>query len=486
MNDQSLNHALHSLFEQGRDSMFISNSRGHITHVNPSFLNLYGYKAGDIVGKNMSVLLKGPLNDSIFYKKVLRQLLEEESWTGELNAVSESGEIIPVWTQIIKTDQGFSAIQVDLRERDKITRKMENLSRLQSVATLAGGVAHEFNNILGGIQGHLYLFKRSLSKDNEKEHARLERVDNLMQRATSLVQNLLSFSRQKPTSTREIALLPLIENTIDMVKRSMDKQIEISLSIEDRGLLAFADTVVLKQHVFEIMSNAEYAIVKQREKLHYAYGEKREHVAISLSLSSDGKYAVIGIRDNGQGMQDATLRHCLDPFFTTAPVGEGTGLGLSSAAAYMQQLKGKLEIESVYGEYTAISMYLPLANEAIIQAKHEGLVLLVDDDDDLRESLNEILTCQGFEVISADNGIAALDLWRQHKNKINAVLMDIIMPNMDGIEVAKEIRTDNQKIPICLTTGYSYQQVPSNLHVNLMRKPIKPDLLLKYLESNTK
>jgi len=485
VNDEALNHALLSLFEQGRDPMFIANRRGYLTHVNPAFLNLYGYKTGDIVGRATGVLMQGPLNTKFFYKKILRQLLTRGSWSGEMNAVSESGEIIPVWTQIIKTDKGFSAIQVDLRERDKITRKMESLSRLQSVATLAGGVAHEFNNILGGIQGHLYLFKRNLPKGDEKEHARLERVDNLMQRAASLVQNLLSFSRQKSTATREIALLPLLENTIEMAKKSLDKQVEISLSVEHRGLVAFADTVVLKQHIFELISNAERAVVQLREKLQYKLGEKKEHIAISLGLSADGEYATIIVRDNGSGMQDATLRHCLDPFFTTEPVGEGTGLGLSSAAAYMQQLKGKFEVESVYGEYTTISMFLPLAVKSIHKKRHEGLILLVDDDGDLRDSLKEILTCQGYEVISADNGIAALDLWRQYGHKFNAVVMDIIMPNMDGIEVAKAIRGDDEEIPICLTTGYSYQQVPSSLHVNLMRKPLDPELLLKYLESNT-
>ena len=485
MREHMLNQALRSLFLQGRDPMFIADRRGFLTHVNPAFLALYGYQEKDIIAKNTGFLLQTTLQDKAFYRKVLRQLLKQGSWSGELNAISESGEIIPVWTQIIKTEEGFSAIQVDLRERDKITRKMEGLSRLQSVATLAGGVAHEFNNILGGIQGHLYLFKRNIPETFEKEHARLERIDKLMQRAAGLIQNLLSFSKQKSTATREISLFPLLENTVDMARRSLDKQVEIHLSVQDRGLVAFADAVILKQHIFEIISNAERALVKQREKLQYAYGEKRELIHIHLRKTDDGKYAEILVRDNGTGMQDATLRHCLDPFFTTEPVGEGTGLGLSSAAAYMQQLKGFLEVESVYGEYTAIHLCLPLAVEAVQERHHKGLILLVDDDDDLRESLGEILTCQGYEVILADNGIAALDLWRQYEKSLDAVVMDIIMPNMDGIEVAKEIRTTNRHIPVCLTTGYSYQKVPSSLHVNLMRKPLNPDLLISYLESNT-
>ncbi len=485
MSDHKLNQALRCLFNQGRDPMFIADKRARVTHVNAAFLALYGYKEEDVIGQSAGFVLQGPLTDAIFYKKILRKLLQEGIWSGELNSVSESGEIIPVWTQVIKGDEGFSAIQVDLRERDKITRKMESLSRLQSVATLAGGVAHEFNNILGGVQGHLYLLKQNLPEHEAKEHARLERIDGLLKRASMLVQNLLSFSRQKPTATKEIPLAPLVESVVDMAKKTLDKQIDITLSMHDRGLLVFADPVILKQHLFELISNAERALKRQRQKQAYDFGEKHEHIHVALSKSSDEKYAEVTVRDNGQGMQDATLRHCLDPFFTTEPVGEGTGLGLSSAAAYMQQLKGGLEVESVYEEYTAVRVFLPLSVEAVEIKNHQGLILLVDDDDDVRDSMAEILICQGYEVITADSGVAALDLWQQYRLQINAIIMDIIMPKMDGIEVSKEIRSLDQDIPICLTTGYTYQSVPSYLHVNLMRKPIKPDLLIKYIQSNT-
>ncbi|HID35842.1 MAG TPA: response regulator, partial [Ghiorsea sp.] len=303
-------------------------------------------------------------------------------------------------------------------------------------------------------------------------------------RATALVQNLLSFSRQKPTATREITLFSLLENTVEMARKSLDKQIKISLSAPEKSYIVFADAVILKQHVFEIISNAEHAILRQREKKAYTYGQKEEQIHVSMGVTDDGHHVEIIIRDNGAGMSDATLRHCLDPFFTTETVGEGTGLGLSSAAAYMQQLKGGLEVESVFGEYTDIRMFLPLASELIEPSEKQGLILLVDDDEDLRDSLSEILTCQGYEVITADNGIAALDLWRLYDDRISVVVMDIIMPNMDGIEVAHEIRRTNKDVPVCLTTGYTYQRVPSELRVNLMRKPLNPELLLKYIESN--
>ncbi|MDX8384647.1 MAG: PAS domain-containing protein, partial [Ghiorsea sp.] len=127
--DTTLNDALHSLFEQGRDVMFITNRSGHLSHVNPAFLELYQYDKQDIIGQPMRVLLQESLHDVIFYKGVLRKLVTDGNWVGELNTVSRSGEIIPVWTQIVRAGDGFSALQVDLRERDKISRKMDRLSR---------------------------------------------------------------------------------------------------------------------------------------------------------------------------------------------------------------------------------------------------------------------------------------------------------------------------------------------------------------------
>ena len=481
MASKELGYALQSLFEQGRDPMFISDGRGRILHINAAFSVLYGYDESEVVGLPMGILLQKSLYDVVSYKKMLRQLIKEGRWSGELHVSSKHGEIIPVWTQIIRNEHVFSAIQIDLRERDKMSRKMEGLSRLQSVATLAGGVAHEFNNILGGIQGHLYLFKRHLPDMGDKEQDRFKRIDGLMKRATSLVQNLLAFAKQKATTTREVALGTLLEETVTMLENTIDAKIHLSLNIIDRGIVSFADPVVLKHHIFELITNAEAAILRKRNNQRSDKHVDDERIDVQLRLVND-EMAEILIRDNGAGMQDATLRHCFDPFFTTEPVGQGTGLGLSSALSYMQQLKGSLEIESSLGEYTTIRISLPLMAETQDKPKDKGLILLVDDDQNLRQSIAEILGYHGYRVETASNGVEGLDLWHKHAHEITAVVMDIVMPKMDGMEVAREIRKLNTLIPVCLMTGYTHQRIPTSLHVNLMRKPLNPDLLLDFLE----
>ena len=477
---EQLQHALQSLFEQGRDPMFVADKYGRILQANPAFFALYQYSEQDDKVLEDSGVWQNTLHDFAYYKTFLARVEKEGYWSGELHVASKSGEIIPVWTQIVKVDDCFAITQVDLRERDKTARKLEQFSRLQSLATLAGGVAHEFNNILGGIQGHLYLFKRQLQALTDKDKERFSRIDALMTRASGLVQNLLAFSKQKPTVTTEVNLKALLDETISMCKKSIDRNIILTLSLPDESITIQADAIILKQHIFELINNAQSAILRQR--LEQGQNSVTEKICVQLRLASPDMVEIL-VQDNGCGMQDAVLRHCLDPFFTTEPVGKGTGLGLSSALSYVEQLKGSLEVESVYGEYTKVRILLPIQVDATEVLADKGCVLLIDDEEDLRDSIEEVLVYDGYTVITASNGVEGLDIWQAQQADIDAVIMDIMMPNMSGIEMATTLRKENQTLPICLITGYSQQAVPEHLHVNLIRKPLNPDLLLEFLEA---
>ncbi len=477
MADKQLQHALRCLFDQGRDPMFITDEQGRILHANPAFLSLYHYQTDDLAHLENSGVWQNPLHDVDDYQKFLDTVKQQGYWSGELHVTSKDGEIIPVWTQIVWADGHFAVTQVDLRERDKITRKMEQLSRLQSVATLAGGVAHEFNNIMGGLQGHLYLLKRTL-EDNPKEQERFVRINKLLERATSLVQNLLAFSRQEHMAAKDMMLQQVLRDVHNMCLRNMDKRIAFNLVMPDEPLVVRADIVAFKQHMFELVSNAQSAVVRKLQH----HGEHTDgKIEIHLSSRED-HMAEIVILDNGCGMQDAVLKHCLDPFFTTEPVGKGTGLGLPSALAYAEQLQGGLEVESVFGEYTKVRIWLPLHAQTEVVAD-KGRILLVDDEEDLRDSIEEILAYHGYQVTTASNGVEGLDIWLQQREQIDAIVMDIVMPGMTGIEVAAEVRKQDQDLPVFLTTGYAQQAVPEHLHVNLIRKPLNPDLLLELLDA---
>jgi len=177
--DTALHQALETLFLTGQDAMFIANRAGVFTHVNQSFLNLYHFQSPQhIIGKPMS-LIKSHLHPDSFYENLQEQLLTLGQWSGEIRNLSHNGEIIHIWSQIMRTSTGFAARQVDLRERDRSARHLQEAARLESVSTLAGGIAHDFNNILAGLKGHVHMFQRTLPEDNSDGSERLERVQNL-------------------------------------------------------------------------------------------------------------------------------------------------------------------------------------------------------------------------------------------------------------------------------------------------------------------
>lgn len=476
MPDKQLQTSLRALFDHGRDAMFIADLDGKFTRVNQAFLNLYSYSEDDVIGQPIG-MIKSYLHDKSLYQTIRNELENQGIWSGELRNTSYAGEIIHIWTQIIKTEDGYVGIQVDLRERDRTTRQVEQTARLESISTLAGGIAHEFNNILAGLQGHLHLIRRAIPEDNTKEKERMQRIGKLIERATGLVNNMLVFSKQKQTISQEVSLSTVLEDTIKLAKPSIPEMIQLNLKINHRGLIILANEIQLKQTLFELISNACSAFDRMNESTLPINPE----ISVKLDLK-DQHTAKITVKDNGYGMQPNELQHCRDPFFTTKPVGQGTGLGLSSANSYIKQLGGSLEINSHYQKGTTVEIMLPLAHETAHVKPLNLTVMLVDDDQDIRMSLQEIMISHGYEVLLADDGIQALDTWQQNEESIDAIIMDIVMPNMDGLEVARKIREAGSRVPICMVTGYSNQNIPAEIHVQLLRKPVDPDLIIKYLE----
>ena len=476
MSDARLETSLRALFDHGRDAMFIACEKGKFTHVNEAFLRLYSFTEDDVIGQPIG-MIKSNLHDERLYETIEESLASKGIWSGELRNTSYAGEIIHVWTQIVKTEEGFVGIQVDLRERDRTTRQVEQAARLESISTLAGGIAHEFNNILAGIQGHLYMMRSSIPEESEKERDRVNRIGNLIERASSLVQNMLVFSKQKRTVNHEILLSKLLEDVVKLATPSIPKIVHVHLDIITKLVRITANEIQLKQTLYELIANANSAFDRVQEITLPSNPEI--HIKLELENAS---HALITIRDNGFGMDANELSHCLDPFFTTKPVGQGTGLGLTSANSYIKQLGGTLEIDSQARAGTTVRVTLPLTQNAEQIQPLNRSILLVDDDENIRISLHEILAHHGYDILEASDGVQALDLWQHRSDTIDAIIMDIVMPHMDGMEVAKSIRDTGNEVPICMMTGYSNQHVQPELKVHLFRKPVDPDILLQYLE----
>jgi len=469
MSDAYLTTALRSLFESGRDAMFIADGDGRFQHVNHAFLKLYGYEEDEVIGQSMGIL-KSNSHPAEFYQQMRQQLDSARHWAGDINNIAKSGEIIQIWAQITATKEGFVGTQIDLRERDRRARQLDQVSRLQSVATLAGGMAHEFNNIMAALLGHLNLL--SMTVTLPKEQQRIERMNGLIQRAAELIRHLLTFSRQQPTVKRQIHLRKLLEDTLPLIRPAVPRGISININIKSPGLSVIADPIHLQQAVFELATNARDAINAS---------EKNGSGEIAIELEASDGLAAIRVRDNGSGMDDEMIKRCAEPFFTTRAVGQGTGLGLSSTHSYIEQIGGAMEIESVRGEGTIISLLIPVAEPAPQPMGPPMKLLLADDDPDVRESLADILRANGHQVHVASGGRQVMELWHIYRSELSGIILDFVMPEMDGLEIASIIRQANDQTPIFIITGYTDAEISPSLNIKLLSKPLDPDHLLHCL-----
>ncbi|MDX8411513.1 MAG: PAS domain S-box protein [Mariprofundaceae bacterium] len=474
MPDVHLTAALRSLFESGRDAMFITDRKGRFQHVNQAFLKLYGYEEDEVIGRSMGIL-KSNSHPAEFYQQMQQQLDAGKHWVGDINNISKSGEIIQIWAQITATEEGFVGTQIDLRERDRRARQLDQVSRLQSVATLAGGMAHEFNNILAALLGHLNLLGMTITLPKEKE--RIERMNNLIQRAAALIRQLLSFSRQQPTMKRQIHLGKLLKDTLPLIRPAVPKGITITSSIQSPGLSVIADPIHLQQAVFELATNARDAINAN---------ERSGQGEITIELKVVDGLAAIRVHDNGTGMDEKTMKRCSEPFFTTRAVGQGTGLGLSSTHSYIEQIGGTMNIDSTIGEGTTISLLIPVAEPTPQPMGPPMTLLLADDDPDVRESLADILRSNGHQVHVASGGRQVMELWHIYRSELSGIILDFVMPEMDGLEIASIIRQADDHTPIFIITGYSDAEFPPALNVKLLNKPLDPDHLLHCLAATHK
>jgi len=482
MESESLHRALLALFESGKDAMFITDRDGRFMRVNRSFLELYAIaNEKEVLGKKLNIL-KSNLHARAFYEQIRQALQNEGQWSGEIRNMRHDGEVIPVWSRLIALgDEGVIGIQSDLRTRDLSYRQLEQSSRLQSVSLLAGGVAHEFNNILASLHGHLHILDRKLGGSEGSEHERIVRIKGLLDRAGGLVQNLLSFARQKPPHNRPLLLAQLLPELEQLVRPTLPPTIQLRLEMPPESIYLSTDPLVLKQHLIELIANARDAI-EEKMQAHMAPGG-----AIDLKVERTPQGILFRICDDGIGMEGAILNRAMEPFFSTKPIGKGTGLGLPSVLGYAEHVGGSLSLQSTPGHGACAELLLPIeagqAREKQTTNQISRTLLLAEDETAQRNVIVELLTDQGHKVLACNNGLKALETWHSQREEIDAVICDIVMPGLDGVELAGIIRHQAPQLPICMMTGYSNRVVPPELGVRLLRKPVDLDLIRHFVDN---
>lgn len=357
-----------------------------------------------------------------------------------------------------------------------LEEQLQQSQKMQAVGTLAGGVAHDFNNILAGILGNLDLALSKLGPKHEYAHY-LITASGAAERARDLTRQLLAFGRKAELRKKNINLTKSIMETVQLLEQTIDRRIHLAAKVAPDLDLVSADEGQMNQVIMNLCVNARDAIMTALQEGEPARAMGSEHVGITieaqnvileekeirLSSASPGKYVEISVSDTGCGMTDEIQDRMFEPFFTTKPLGKGTGLGLPTVYGIIQQHEGWITVDSEPGRGAVFHIYLPAVSPNGTEIEIEDApaeiprggetILLADDEEMIREFASEFLEGLGYQVLLAADGLEALEIYEKKQGEIDLVILDMVMPCLTGLEVLKRILSINPAAKIIISSG---------------------------------
>jgi CheY-like chemotaxis protein len=344
-----------------------------------------------------------------------------------------------------------------------VEEQLRQSQKMEAIGRLAGGVAHDFNNLLTTIRGHTELLRRSAASD-APARLDLDAILTASDRAAELTGQLLAFSRRGKMRVEEVQIDKLIEEVVRLLRHTVDPRIEVRCELGLGGAVVAGDPSRLQSALLNLAVNARDAMPDGGL---LAFSTRVVDVASARRTSdlptSPGPYAEIRVADTGMGMAPDVARRVFEPFFTTKEMGRGTGLGLAAVYGTVKSHNGSISVESAPGLGSLFRIHLPLSAQhgEVVPTVPErawvegrGTVLLVDDQAEVREVTTSILDRLGYTVITAEDGVAALTLYQQHRDVIRLVLLDVRMPRMDGAETLRRLRRINPTLPVVIVSGF--------------------------------
>ncbi len=500
---------LNSAVLQAKDSILITDAEidlpgPKIIFVNPAFTTMTGYTAEEVIGKTPRIL-QGAKTDRNVLSRLRQNLERGEVFQGESINYRKDGKEFNLDWQIapIRNASGtithFVAIQRDITNHKRLETQFRQSQKMEAIGTLAGGVAHDFNNILAVIQTQVELLRigSNLSPDQ------LELADDIgktVQRAAGLTRQLMLFSRKEVLQLRDLDLNQNVSEMAKMLTRIVGENIAVQLKLTAQPMFIHADAGMMDQILMNLAVNARDAMPNGGHLVIEAGSMEFDEFAASQSaLARPGSFVCLSVSDTGCGIPPENLSKIFDPFFTTKDVGKGTGLGLATVFGIAEQHHGWVNVYSEFGHGTTLKVYLPRLTEThdtkIIKklsvTAHTGheTILLVEDEPALRIMMAKSLTRLGYHVLEASTGFKALEVWKEHSAKIHLLLTDLMMPDgMTGKELGQRLSQENPKLKVIYMSGYSADIVakdfPLQEGVNFLSKPFMTQKLAQTIRQS--
>ncbi|MFC5453519.1 PAS domain S-box protein [Prosthecobacter fluviatilis] len=487
-----------SLLDKARDAIIVCAPQEHrILYWNRSAERLYGWQAAEVMEHSLQQLLQP---DSAQFLAVMEAVSAQGEWAGELQQHDKNGRPVIVesrWTLIkdaLGRPKSILSINTDITERKKLEQQFLRSQRMESIGTLAGGIAHDLNNVLAPIMMSIELLK--LQEQSAQKQDILATIECSASRGADLVKQVLSFARGVEGRQLAIQVGHLLKEVEKITNETFLKSIQVRCEIPAPLCVVQGDPTQIHQVLLNLCVNARDAMPNGGQlKLSARNLVMDSQCASMIAGASPGQYVHIQVADNGTGMPPEVVDRIFEPFFTTKELGKGTGLGLSSVLAIVKSHHGFLRVESELGKGTTFHIYLPahMSEHAEIEAAQPGelprgngeTILVVDDEAAVQQITKQTLETFGYHVLLAADGAEAVALYSSHRSEIALVLTDMMMPVMDGPATIQVLMRMNPEICIVAASGMNAagmeEKVVGSGVKNFIPKPYTAETLLKTL-----
>ena len=487
-----------ALIDQARDAIIVRDLEDRVTFWNKGAERLYGWTAAEAVGRTILELLKPELEK---FHEALGLVRREGLWNGEIQKSKQNGAALTIdgrWT-LLRDDEGrpksILCIDTDITEWKKLEQQFLRAQRLESIGTLAGGIAHDLNNLLAPIIMGVGLLK--LFEPNPKSLPVIENIERSAQRAASLVKQVLSFARGVEGARVTLQVRHIVKEVESIAENTFPKNITIKTHVApDLGLI-LADPTQLNQVLLNLCVNARDSMPDGgRLKLTASNTEIDQQYAIMSRGVVPGRFVEIEVTDNGSGMPPEIIDRIFEPFFTTKELGKGTGLGLSTVLGIVRSHGGFVNVYSELGKGSTFKVYLPVQAEgqpADATSRTEDqlprgngeLIMVVDDESSVRDITTQTLQTFGYRVVSAENGAHAIGLYALQRDKVALVITDMMMPVMDGPSLIAALRRINPQVRVIAASGLTANANVARVAIagvtDFLAKPYSADALLRLI-----
>ncbi|MGH9508545.1 MAG: PAS domain S-box protein, partial [Terriglobales bacterium] len=482
--------------------IYRTNIEGRILYANPALVKILGYEAVvDLLRLNTGRDVWASTEERA---RVTQDAMRNGGMVGtEVQWKRKDGTLITVRlsTRQVPDEAGnpveFESIVEDVTERRLLEEQFRQAQKMEAVGRLAAGVAHDFNNLLTVIQGYTDMALLGLEERHPVREELLE-VQNAASRATDLTRQLLAFSRQQALEPKLVDLNAVVENLQKMLGRLLGENIELRTVLSSELGCVHADSGQLEQVIMNLAVNAKDAMPKGGELVvETANVDLDEDYVRRHPGSKPGRYVRLSVRDTGVGMDERTRSRIFEPFFTTKELGKGTGLGLATVYGVVKQSGGYIAVESSIGEGASFDIHLPFVpcagHESCADARPEGLlqgtetVLLIEDEETLCSLSSDFLRQHGYKVLTAGNGAEAIGILQRHAGKVDLVVTDVVMPEMNGKELANWMGRQRPEIKVLFMSGYTAETLREHgicrLEVPVLSKPFTREALVRRVRS---